>query len=287
MASSTESDPLPSQETTLDPSSVTQQCEPESSHRECPICYHRLPIDKSEHGYLSCCGQVICHGCMLGEQRTQLKELGIIIEDTTPEEEQFRLIKEHGMEIYICPYCRALFPEDDEELLQRLYDRIEIRIDRDYTIALIQLGSYYKEGERGLPQNLKKAEELYKEAYDLDNPVAAWNLSCLYRDHYSDQKETEMEYLLRGEMLGNIKCIQVLAKCAHDSGNMEEFTRLWMKVVCLGGDTSILLDCYRVNLLSKDDLATTLRANQAVKNEIETKRRDFASRYAQFLHDAS
>ena len=286
MASSTEPDPLPSQE-----------CEPESSsHRECPICYHRLPIDAGEHVYHTCCGQVLCHGCVIGKMRTQLKEsqfkeLGIIVEDTTPEEEQFRLIKEHGMEIYVCPYCRALFPEDDEELLQRLYDRIEIRIDRDYTIALIQLGSYYKEGERGLPQNLKKAEELYKEAYDLDNPVAAWNLSCLYRDHYSDQKETEMEYLLRGEMLGNIKCIQVLAKCAHDSGNYEEFVRLRIKVVYLGGDTSIkdiddLWWCYRLNLLSKDDLATTLRANQAVKNEIETKRRDFASRYAQFL-DAS
>ena len=295
MASSAKSDPTSSQETTLIPSSVYQEFEPEaSSRRECPICYHGLPIDTGEHIYHTCCGQIICHGCAIGKQRTQLKEsqfkkLGIIVEDTTPEEEQFRLIKEHGNNIYICPYCRTPPPFGDQELLQRLYDRIEIRNDRDYTIALIQLGSYYNNGERGLPQNLTKAEELYKEAYDHDDPVAAWNLSCLYRNHYSDQKEKEkeMECLLRGEMLGDIKCIQVLAKCAHDSGNMEEFTRLWMKVVCLGGDTSILLDCYRVNLLSKDDLATTLRANQAVKNELETKRRDFASRYAQFLHDAS
>lgn len=279
MASSTEPDPLPSQE-----------CEPESSsHRDCPICYHRLPIKEAEHVYHSCCGQVICNGCVVGKQRTLLKEsqpqfkdLGRIIEGTTPEEEQFRLIEEHGNNIYVCPYCRTPPPDDEQEFLQRLYDRIEIRNDRDYTIAVSTLGYYHEHGHHGLPQNLTKAEELYKKAYDLDDPGAAWNLSCLYRDHYSDQKEKEMEYLLRGEMLGHYKCIQFLSKCAHDSGNLEEFTRLWMKVVCLGADTSILLDCYRVNLLSKDDLATTLRANQAVKNEVETKRRDFANRYEHF-----
>ena len=153
MASSAESDPLPSQETTSIPSSVSQECEPESSsHPECPICYHGLPLKKIEHVYHACCGQVICNGCMVGKQRTQLKEsqlkeLGIIVEDTTPEEEQFRLIKEYGSQIYVCPYCRASAPDSDEEqvynkeILQRLYDRIEIRDDRDYTIALNQLGS--------------------------------------------------------------------------------------------------------------------------------------------------
>ena len=289
MALSAKADPLPSQE-----------CEPELSSRpECPICYHGLPLKKIEHVYHACCGQVICNGCMVGKQRTQLKEsqlkeLGIIVEDTTPEEEQFRLIKEYGSQIYVCPYCRASAPDSDEEqvynkeILQRLYDRIEIRDDRDYTIALNQLGSYYKNGERGLPQNLKKAEELYKKAYDLDYPSAAWNLYCLYTNHYSDQKETEMEYLQRGEMLGDLQCTQVLIDHAYDSGNMENFARLCAKSVRLGGEDDIddLWLCYRHNLLSKDVVATTLRANQALKDEVTTKRRDFAKRYEQFC-DAS
>ena len=292
MASSAKSDPTSSQETTLIPSSVYQEFEPEaSSRRECPICYHGLPIDTGEHIYHTCCGQIICHGCAIGKQRTQLKEsqfkkLGIIVEDTTPEEEQFRLIKEHGNNIYICPYCRTPPPFGDQELLQRLYDRVEVRNDRDYTMALNQLGSFYRAGKHGLPQNLKKAEELYTKACDLGDPYAAWNLSCLYRNHYPDQKEKAREYLLRGEMLGNYKCTEVLADHACDSDDMEEFTRLWLKAVCLGGDVTYLLKCYQLNLLSKDDLATALRANQAVKNEVETKRRDFASRYKQFC-DAS
>jgi len=291
MTSSAESDPLSSQETTLIPSSVSQEGELESSRPECPICYHRLPLKESEHIYHSCCGQVICNGCVIGKVRTQLKEsqpqfkkLGRIIEGTTPEEEQFRLIKERGM--YVCPYCRAP-PPDDEESLRRVNNRIEIRNDRDYSIALNQLGSYYKNGECGLSQNLKKAEELYKKAYDLDDSNAAWNLYFLYDKHYPDQKEKAREYLLRGEMLGNFKCILFLAGHACASDDKEETARLWMKAVCLGGeDVTILLDLYQMNLLSKDDLATTLRANQAVKDEVTTKRRDFAKRFQQFC-DAS
>ena len=270
MASSSESDVLlPSHETT------------------CPICFHRLPLQKSEHVYHTCCGQVICDGCVIGQQRTQLKEpqfkeLGIMIEDTTPEEEQFRLIEQHGNSIYVCPYCRAPFPKGAEELLQRLYDRVEVRNDRDYTMALNQLGSFYRAGKHGLPQNLKKAEELYTKACDLGDPYAAWNLSCLYRNHYPDQKEKAREYLLRGEILGHYDCTLSLAGHACASDDKEETARLWVKVVCLGGDTSILLDLYRFNLLSKDVVATTLRTNKALKDEVTTKRRDFAKRFMQF-----
>jgi len=285
MAASAESDPLPSQETTSIPSSVYQKCESELSSRpECSICCHELPVEEIESFYHTCCGQVICNGCVVGKKRTQLKELGKIVEGTTPEEEQFRLIKERGM--YVCPYCRAPSP-DDEESLRRVNNRIEIRNDRDYSIALNQLGSYYKNGVCGLSQNLKKAEELYKKAYDLDDSYAALNLYFLYDKHYPDQKEKAREYLLRGEMLGNFKCILFLAGHACASDDKEETARLWMKAVCLGGeDVTILLDLYQMNLLSKDDVATTLRANQAVKDEVTTKRRDFAKRYAQF-HDAS
>ena len=269
MASSAKSNPLPSQE-----------CEPESSpRRECPICYHGLPLKKTEQVYHACCGHVICNGCVVGKLHAQLKELGKIVEGTTPEEAQFRLIKDCGM--YVCPYCRAPSP-DDEESLRRVNNRIKIRNDRDYSIALNQLGSYYKDGELGLPQNLKKAEEFYKKAYDLDDPVAAWNLYFLYDRHYPDQKEKAREYLLRGEILGHYDCTLSLAGHACASDDKEETARLWVKVVCLGGDTSILLDLYRFNLLSKDVVATTLRTNKALKDEVTTKRRDFAKRFMQF-----
>ena len=270
------------------PSFVSQESESESSRRECPICFHVLPLRSSERVYHSCCGQVICNGCAVGTQCTQLKEpqpqfkeLGRIIEGTTPEEEQFRLIKKYGMKIYTCPYCRAPVPTSKEEALQRLYARIEIR-NHDYTEAVNVVGGCYMEGQYGLPQNVTRAEEFFKKAYDLDDPKAASNLYDLYHQHYPDQKEKEMEYLVRGEQLGNLKCIKTLALIATRSGNMEETIRLCVKLARVGEDTSTLLIFYQNKLLSKDVLASTLRANQSVKDEVKTKRRDFAKRFMEF-----
>ena len=77
-------------------------------------------------------------------------------------------------------------------------------------------------------------------------------------------------------MLGHVQCMHELSYRAK-----EEFRRLCAKSVCFGGDTQHLLDCYRHNYISKDNLAATLRANQAVKDEVTTKRRDFANRFVQ------
>ena len=76
---------------------------------------------------------------------------------------------------HICPFCRGTGePENDEERVQRLYDRINIRNDEDYTVALMELGRCFDEGIHGLPQSIQKAEELFQQAYDLDNPIAAY-----------------------------------------------------------------------------------------------------------------
>ena len=83
-------------------------------------------------------------------------------------------------------------------------------------------------------------------------------------------------------MLGSMSCTTVLAKLACDSSNGKECARLFMKATLVGDDTSNLLKCYRHNLLSKDDLATTLRAIQAVKDEVTTKQRDFSYRFKEY-----
>ena len=177
-------------------STTTPRCERE----ECPICFHVLPHAIDEIVYQTCCGRKICNGCIIGRQRAELKETGMIIEGVTPEEKQFILIRLFWSNL--CPFCRQPGPKNDEEQLQLIYDRIEIRNDRDYTIALTKLGYFYENGECGLPQNLTKAVELYKKAYDLGDPDAAWNLYHMYHQHYPDQKEKQIEILRRGKHLG-------------------------------------------------------------------------------------
>ena len=267
------------------PPSSTECRAPQSGRDECPICYHVLPLANCDSVYMSCCGKVICQGCIVGRERAQVKESGFIIEGKTPEDKQFMLILKHWSGL--CPFCRAEYPANEEEVVQRLNARISIRNDEDYTIALVGLGSCYLEGKHGLPLNYGKAEEIFQQAYDLGNPTAASDLVDLYERHYPDQKEKMMKYLLRGETLGNIACMQFLINLAIESKNHREISRLCMKVARLGGDTQQnLMSCYENQVLSKDDLAATLRAHQAVQDETKTARREYAKRFMKKQEDA-
>ena len=95
--------------------------------------------------------------------------------------------------------------------MRRINKRVGTCNDDDYTIALIELGTCYEVGKCGVLRNYEKAEGLYKQAYDLDDPQAAWKLFCLRRDRYpSGMDIKKMEYLQRGVILGNILCIDQL-----------------------------------------------------------------------------
>ena len=99
------------------------------------------------------------------------------------------------------------------------------------------LGNAYRGGLYGLPQNNKKGEDLYQEAYDLDDPFAAFYLFRLYSRHYPDQKEKQMEFLRRGKTLGNLRCIETFLEEAATMvpPNYKEAIRLIMKAASLWG----------------------------------------------------
>ena len=251
--------------------------------RDCPICNHGLPLKRSESAYYQCCGRVICFGCVVGRERAEFKETGYIIEGMTPEEEQFLLISLSNS--CVCPFCRHEGPTTDEESVQFLNNRIRARDDRDYTRALTNLGTCYAKGEDGLPQDVDKAEELYKQAFDLDDPHAALCLARLCC--FADQQEREVKYLQRGDMLGNVYCTRHLADLAHDSRNFDEMTRFGMKAARMGLGECMedVFKWYRQGKLSKDDRSTTRRAHQAVNDELKTPGREFAKRFHQFVDD--
>ena len=259
--------------------------EPLPGRDECPICCHVLPLASDESVYRPCCGKIICHGCIVGRQRAILESTGYIIDGITPEEEQFRLILEHWSNL--CPFCRSEDPDDEEEYVERLLNRINIRNDEDYANALNTLGTFYHDGKGGLPQSIQKAEELFQQSYDLDYPTAAFHLFYLYKSHHPDQKEKMMGYARRGETLGNIRCTQELGDLAYESGNFEEYKRLNMKGARSGNDNARdnLMAIYKGSkglLLSKDDLTITLRAHQASNDEMKTVQRGFARRFRIF-----
>ena len=263
---------------------ATMSLNSEEEKAECPICLCVRPLLKTDEVYKPCCGQSICMGCTIEEQRVRVRDIGLIVEGVTPEEVQFDLIL--SLPWNKCPYCCAEDYDTDEEKLRRL--RIRINKFNDST-ALNILGSCYHHGKFGLPININEAEKLYQRAYDLEYSSAAFNLYHLYRDNYPEQKQKAMEFLQRGSNLGDMRCMSELVDMADASDNYEEMVRLMTKLARLGDNTA-MKNCIiiyesifyrRKNIMSKDELTTTLQENQAANRELVNDEREFAARLLQ------
>ena len=205
-----------------------------------------------------------------------------------------------------------------KETIKRLWKRIDKYNDPK---AMNVMGNYYLEGLHGLSNNPKKAEELYKRAYDLGLMAAARNLGELYSNHILNPV-LATKYLEEGARRGNVMCMFALGDIARKSVNKEETLRQYINATCSGHDTARnamcmfglpdiahksenfaelfrlsmklarfgddegmenVMEYYRQNLLSKDDLATTLRAHKAANDEVKSEPREYAMRYVVHL----
>ncbi|KAL7529955.1 hypothetical protein ACHAXR_006129, partial [Thalassiosira sp. AJA248-18] len=118
---------------------------------ECPICFFPLPLIEEETHYQSCCGKIICLGCAYGDFHARERRA------------------------CICPFCRAPLESSPEEEIERLNKRIEVG-DAE---AMYTLGCNYSTGE-GVPQDFKKALELWHRAAKLGCAVSHYNIGRAY-----------------------------------------------------------------------------------------------------------
>jgi len=105
---------------------------------ECPICFLLLPLDNNSQTFKSCCGKVICNGCI------------------------------HAMDLSegggdLCPFCRLTWPSSPEEGSKR----IKKHIDAGSGDAYYFLGCQYALGIHDIPQDIIKATELWLKAGEL------------------------------------------------------------------------------------------------------------------------
>ena len=246
---------------------------------ECVLCCYPLPLNLEDSLYKECCGETICRGCIIAQKRTRVIGTNVKkpIKGSQEEEREFMTILCSENQYSLCPFCRADVAENEQERLKRLWDRID---DYNDPNAMNQLGVHYMKCDRGLSKNLKKVEELFQRSYDLGNPNAAYNLSVLYRDHVLDEARM-IQYAEEGVSLGNSCCMNLLADRARWSGNLEEATRQYMMAACSGHDIAMqnLMKLYRNKWLSKEDLATTLRAHKSANDNAKTEPREYANRY--------
>ena len=165
--------------------------QPPQVHGDCPICFLRLPYLASGRIYYSCCGKVICSGCMYAP----------VYDD-----------QGNKVDNQKCPYCRTPHPASEEELQRRYNKRVEV----GDALAMHNRGMFYSEGLNGYTQDYTKALSLWRRAAELGDARAHGNIGVAYKHGEGvevDKKKSAYYYeqaAMRGAVdarfnLGNIE----------------------------------------------------------------------------------
>jgi len=219
---------------------------------DCPICFLRVPSLYTGQRYMTCCGKIICSGCIHAG--------GMAGDDQ------------------LCPFCRAPTPLD-EEIIERTRKRMEFN---DAT-AIYNLGSHYAEGRYGLPQDMDNVLELWHRAGELGNAEAYYNIGTAYwygRGVVRDKKKVVHYYELAA-MGGDEMARHNLGNAEVRAGNTERALKHYMIAVGSGHDASLktIQKLYSSGCATKADYMKALKAYQSYLEEIKSDDRDKAAAF--------
>ena len=232
---------------------------------DCPICLLPMPFSNGLCGvnkaYQPCCGKMICYGCVVASEDE---------------------IEKGNIKPW-CPLCRLIIQKDDDEFVKRIKKRMKLNDAH----AFYTLGCSYLNGDLGLPQNHRKAFELWNQAAKLGSCNAHNALADAYLglgdgnfDMARDIEKTIHHYKLaamgghevarhilglhegnKGRIIKSIKHFMISARC----GNGDSLKKIgeWYK------------DRYanELGFVTKDMYASTLRAYQNVQDEMKSDER--------------
>jgi len=226
---------------------------------DCPICFLRMPTLETGYRYMTCCGKIICSGCIRAM-------------DEIDEDEK-------------CPFCRVPAHETfDEEL-----ERMKKRVDAGDTIAIHFLGCWYSEGEKGLPLYYTKALELWHRAAHLGYAEAYCNIGYSYangiRGVVLDKKKAQYYYKLAA-MAGDTQARHNLGNNELRAGNMDRALKHYLIAGGCGHANSLgtIKELYSRESITKEDYTKALRSYQAYLSEIKSAQRDEAAAFSKEMY---
>ncbi|KAL9186246.1 hypothetical protein ACHAXT_005484 [Thalassiosira profunda] len=221
---------------------------------ECPICFIPLPLQMTRQTqYFTCCGKVICAGCVVAGEDAGSKEK--------------------------CPFCRSSPPYSESEGLRRLRDRV----DKNDPEAMVSLGVAYNKGLMGLKKDKTKSIEYTQLAAILGLCTAHFNMGCAYLSGYDGLEfdESKARYHLGiAAMAGHGVARERLGLMDIDLGKDHYLTAFRHFMVgaksgyarCL----ELVKEGYQTGNVTKDEFAACLRANKAALDKIKSPSRDKA-----------
>jgi len=226
---------------------------------DCPICFLRIPELYSGWRYQSCCGKVICSGCLHAP-----------------------VYDNQGNEVVEkkCAFCRTPAAYSEEEASQIVNKRAEV----GDPIAIYNVGNFYTDGSWGFPQDHIKAIELWQKAGELGYAKAYGNIGHVYE---LGSKEVEVD-MNKAKYYFELAARGGDIKARHNLGHMEgrkgdrDRTLMHLMIAVKGGNNESLntiQTLYLKGFTSKEVYTKALQSYQEYLSEIKSDQRDKAAAF--------
>ena len=224
---------------------------PPLEYEDCPICLLRMPNLHTGRRYMSCCGKVICSGCIHAVQ-----------------------MRDGGMGL--CPFCRT--PATSSDKLIRDYEK---RMEAGDAIAIHEIGVHYFHGDNSHPQDIRKALEFYKRAGDLGHAESYNNIGVAYFHGQGvgvNMKKAKHYYELAA-MGGHDKARNSIGRTEAQLGNSNKALKHWT-IASRGGNSRSVVNVKMLYLegnATKEDYTKAVQSYQAYLREVKSDQRDEAA----------
>jgi len=201
--------------------------------------------------YMSCCGKIICGGCIHAVKSGDVDQL--------------------------CPFCRTPAPFTDAEIIERYEKRMDMNND---PISIYNIGNFYFKGN-GLPQNQAKGLELWHRAAKLGHNGSYCNIGNVYNLGVYVERDIKkaIHYWELAATSGDVRARCNLGFVEKQAGNVDRALKHWMIAVEGGCKMSLdgIKEFYLNGHATKDDYTKALRLYQAYLDDIKSVQRDAAA----------
>ena len=235
--------------------------EPPPQYGECPICCLPLPDSESEMIFQSCCGKLVCNGCMHEMIKEQKRKGKKSTED-------------------LCAFCRNQEPVSDKE--DEVIVRLKKLIEKGNAMAFNALAGCYVYGNFGVPQNYAKANELYLKAgeFGLVDGYHSLGVSFANGRGVDYDKERAKYYWELASMGGHVSARRKLALLEKEAGNdVRYYKHLLIGAICGDNDALGAIKQGAIyGFITKDEYENALRACQKRADAMKSDARDEARR---------
>ena len=229
--------------------------EPPPQYGDCPICFLRLPSMDNGRSYMSCCGKIICMGCIYAPVYNNQGKVIVTKK---------------------CPFCRTPVATSEKEFLERNKKRMEV----GDAYAFYVMGCAYDKGEYyGVPQDSAKAIEFWHKA----GKFGYNNIGHAYYNGDGVERDEKMarHYYELVALEGKVTARYNLGVDEDNAGNYDRALKHYMIAVRGGCHRSVkdIQQLYMDGHVAKDQYSNALRSHQAYLNEIKSEQRDKAAAF--------